>query len=63
MGVSAFGDSFARNERVVSGAMENLLNTTLGQLMERNVLEVFGGRDSERRKSVINELYAENCTF
>jgi hypothetical protein len=31
--------------------------------MERNVLEVFGERDSERRKSVINELCTENCTF
>lgn len=39
------------------------MNTTLGQLMERNVLEVFGERDSGRRKSVINELYTENCTF
>jgi hypothetical protein len=39
------------------------VNTTLGQLMERNVLEVFGERDSGRRKSVINELYTENCTF
>jgi hypothetical protein len=35
----------------------------LSQLMERNVLEVFGERDSERRKSVINDIYAENCTF
>jgi hypothetical protein len=43
--------------------VENLLSTTLGQLIERNVLEVFGERDSERRESVINELYAENCTF
>ena len=31
--------------------------------MERNILEVFGERDSERRKSVISELYAENYTF
>jgi hypothetical protein len=31
--------------------------------MERNVLEVFGERDSARRKSVIDELYTENCTF
>jgi hypothetical protein len=31
--------------------------------MERNVLEVFGERGSERRKLVINELYSENCTF
>ena len=39
------------------------MNNRLGQLMERNVLEVFGERDSERRKSVINELYKENCTL
>jgi hypothetical protein len=39
------------------------VSTTLGQLMERNVLEVFGEPDSERRKSVIDELYTENCTF
>jgi hypothetical protein len=39
------------------------VNTTLGQLMERNVLEVFGERDPGRRKSVINELHTENCTF
>jgi hypothetical protein len=31
--------------------------------MERNVCEVFGERDSERRKSVINDLYTEDCTF
>jgi len=43
--------------------MEALVSNTLGQLMERNVLEVFGERDSEHRKSVINELYTENCTF
>jgi hypothetical protein len=41
----------------------DLVNTALQQLMERNVLEVFGERDSERRKSVINELYTEDCTF
>ena len=39
------------------------MNTTLQHLMERNVLEVFGERDSERRKSVIVELYEENCSF
>ena len=39
------------------------METTIGQLMERNVLEVFGEPDSECRKSVINELYTENCTF
>jgi SnoaL-like domain len=39
------------------------VNATLGQLMERNVLEVFGERNSARRKSVIDELYTENCSF
>lgn len=39
------------------------MSNPLGQLMGRNVLEVFGERDSKRRKSVINELYTENCTF
>jgi hypothetical protein len=29
----------------------DLVNIALQQLMERNVLEVFGERDSERRKS------------
>jgi hypothetical protein len=43
--------------------MEAPLSKILGQLMERNVLEVFGERDSERRQSVINELYTENCSF
>jgi hypothetical protein len=39
------------------------VNASLGQLMERNVLEVFGERNSARRKSVIDELYTENCSF
>ncbi|HKB90414.1 MAG TPA: hypothetical protein VKC60_07840 [Opitutaceae bacterium] len=39
------------------------MSKTLGQLLERNVLGVFGERDSERRKLVINGLYTENRTF
>jgi SnoaL-like domain len=39
------------------------MSTTLNQLMERNLLEVFGERDSARRKIAINAIYAENCTF
>jgi SnoaL-like protein len=39
------------------------VNAALQQLMERNVLEVFGERNSERRKSVIDELYTVDCTF
>jgi hypothetical protein len=37
--------------------------TTLGQLMERNVSEVFGERDSDRRRRAIAALYAEDCAF
>lgn len=39
------------------------MSSPLGHLMERNVLEVFGQRDSERRKVAIGELYTEDCTF
>jgi hypothetical protein len=35
--------------------------TTLGQLMERNVSDVFGERDPGRRRHAIAELYAEDC--
>jgi hypothetical protein len=43
--------------------METLVNNTLGQLMERNLLELFGEPNSERRRSVIDELYMEHCVF
>ena len=39
------------------------MSNPLGHLMERNLLEVFGQRDSERRKVAISELYTEDCTF
>ena len=42
---------------------EPLTSNPLGALMERNVREVFGQRDSERRKVAISELYTENCEF
>jgi len=32
-------------------------------LMERNLLEVFGQMDSARRAAVIAELYTADCTF
>jgi hypothetical protein len=38
-------------------------STTLGQLMERNVSEVFGERDAGRRRRAIADLYAEDCAF
>ena len=39
------------------------MSDTLGPLMERNLLEVFGQRDSTRRAAAIAELYTEDCTF
>ena len=39
------------------------MSNTLNQLMEKNLLEVFGERDSARRKIAINAIYTENCTF
>jgi hypothetical protein len=39
------------------------MSNTLGLLMERNLLEVFGQRDSARRVAVIAELYTVDCTF
>jgi ketosteroid isomerase-like protein len=39
------------------------MSGTLGSLMERNLLEVFGQRDSARRTAAIAELYTEECTF
>jgi hypothetical protein len=37
--------------------------TALGQLMERNVSDVFGERDLGRRERAIAELYADDCAF
>ena len=39
------------------------MSKAFGHLMERNLREVFGQRDSERRKVAINELDTEDCTF
>ena len=39
------------------------MSDTLGSLMERNLFEVFGQRDSARRAAAIAELYTANCTF
>ena len=39
------------------------MSDPLGLLMERNLLEVFGQRDSTRRALAIAELYNADCTF
>jgi hypothetical protein len=39
------------------------MNNQLNQLMEKNLLEVFGERDSARREIAINAIYTEDCTF
>ena len=40
-----------------------MMSNPVGHLMERNLLEVFGQRNAELRKSVIREIYAEDCIF
>jgi hypothetical protein len=37
--------------------------TELGHLMERNVSEVFGEQDSDRRARAIADLYVDDCAF
>jgi hypothetical protein len=39
------------------------MNKALADLMERNLLEVFGQVDSARRAAAIAELYTADCTF
>jgi hypothetical protein len=39
------------------------MSNPICDVMEKNLFEVFGQRDSESRKGAINELYTENCTF
>jgi len=39
------------------------MSDTLGLLMERNLFDVFGQRDSGRRAAAIAELYTADCTF
>ena len=39
------------------------MSNTLGHLMDRNLREVFGQRDSVRRKVAISQLYTEDCIF
>ena len=39
------------------------MSDTLGPLMERNLLEIFGQPDSARRAIAIAEIYTANCTF
>lgn len=39
------------------------MRNALGDLMERNLREVFGQRDSDHRKVAISELYTEDCTL
>jgi len=43
--------------------MTETTTTTLGQVMERNVSEVFGERDAGRRRRAIAQLYADDCAF
>jgi hypothetical protein len=37
--------------------------SSLGQVMERNISEVFGERNPSRRRAAIAELYADDCAM
>ena len=39
------------------------MSNALGRLMEKNLIEVFGQRDSARRMIAIAEIYSAECTF
>jgi hypothetical protein len=39
------------------------MSNTRGVLMEKNLIEVFGQRDSTRRAVAIAEIYTADCTF
>ena len=39
------------------------MSNTLAQLMEKSLLEVFGERNSARRMTAIESVYADDCTF
>jgi hypothetical protein len=39
------------------------MSGAFGRLMERNLIEIFGQRDSARRAVAIAEVYTEDCTF
>jgi hypothetical protein len=39
------------------------VSDTLGPLMEKNLIEVFGQRDSARREVAIAGIYTADCTF
>jgi hypothetical protein len=40
-----------------------MMSKALGDLLERNLLEVFGQADSVRRAAAIAQLYTADCTF
>jgi hypothetical protein len=42
---------------------DNSMSDTLADLMLRNLCEVFGERDSERRMTAIKNLYSEDAVF
>jgi hypothetical protein len=55
-------DLFSFGPRRLNKAMSET-GSALGQLMERNVSEVFGERDPGRRRAAIAALYADDCAM
>jgi hypothetical protein len=55
--------SGANKDAVGAKTKDNSVRDTLAHLMLRNLSEVFGERDSERRMAAIKNLYSEDAVF
>ena len=53
----------ANKDAVGAKTKDNSVRDTLAHLMLRNLSEVFGERDSERRMAAIKNLYSEDAVF
>lgn len=53
----------ANKDAVGAKTKDNSVRDTLAHLMLRNLSEVFGERDSERRMAAIKNLYSEDAIF
>ena len=53
----------ANKDAVGAKTKDDSVRDTLAHLMLRNLSEVFGERDSERRMAAIKNLYSEDAVF
>ncbi|TCM16550.1 SnoaL-like protein [Novosphingobium sp. PhB165] len=51
------------NQPAVSRAELPMSSARMKELLERNLREVFGENDPDRRRAALNELWTEDCTL